>query len=108
MAIDPELIAALKLIGAAACGGVVRMFLRPAKTIKQTVLLLLSCIIVGGFGTHPLLTWAGLSHEFAGAVGAGLGFAGLSLAEAVLRWADRLKKMDVAEVAAWFARGPRP
>jgi len=107
MAIDPELLATLKLLGAAACGGVVRMFLRPAKTLTSSALLLISCIIVGGYGTHPALWWLGLGEEFAGAMGAALGFIGLSIAQAALGWADRLKQVDAATVFDWLMRRPR-
>lgn len=106
--IDPETAAILKLVGASACGGVVRMFLRPAKTLMSSLLLIISCMIVGGFGTHPALWWLGLDTDFAGAMGAALGFIGLSLAQAALSWADKLKQMDIATVAGWFARGGRP
>lgn len=108
MALDPELIQTLKLLGAAACGGIVRMFLRPAKTLTSSALLIISCMIVGGFGTHPVLWWLGLGEEFAGAVGAGLGFIGLSIAQAVLGWADRLKHVDGATVIDWLMRRPKP
>lgn len=102
MDFHPEVWAALKVAGAALCGGVVRMFLRPAKSLTQTILLLVSCVIVGGFGTAPTLAWFNLGPEWAGAMGAALGFSGLSLAQAVLRGLDRL---DLSE---FFNRAAKP
>ena len=107
MALDPEILATLKLIGAAACGGVVRMFLRPAKTLTSSALLLASCIILGVYGAHPALWWLGLGDEFAGAVGAAIGFIGLSIAQAVLGWADGLKQVDGRTALDWLMRRPR-
>ncbi len=97
-----EIVAAAKVAGAALCGGIVRMFLRPAKSLTQTALLLLSCVIVGGFGAAPALAWFNLSSEWAGAMGAALGFSGLSVAQAILRGLD---KLDLTE---FFNRAAKP
>ena len=100
MDVDPEIWSALKVAAAALCGGIVRMFLRPAKSLTQTVLLLISCVIVGGFATAPALAWFSLGPEWAGAMGAALGFSGLSVAQAVLRGLDRLDLSDLFNRAA--------
>lgn len=88
MDIDPAVAANFKIAVAAGAGGLVRMFLRPARSIVQTGMLLASCITCGFYGTHPVLNWFALPADYAGAVGALLGFLGLSLAEGVLRAID--------------------
>ena len=87
---DPEFLAATKVAGAALCGGIVRMFLRPARDLRQTVLLLLCCIICGGFATPIVMDVWQLPDHWAGAMGAALGFVGLSVAQAVLKGLDHL------------------
>lgn len=85
MDIDPVVVANAKIAAGAAAGGVVRIFLRPARTFSQTVLLLASCITCGFYSTRPLIDWWHLPTDYAGAVGALAGFLGLSVAEAALK-----------------------
>jgi len=85
MDIDPAVVANAKVAVAAAAGGVVRICLRPARSLAQTILLLFSCITCGFYATRPVIDWWQLPTDYAGAVGALTGFLGLSIAEAVLK-----------------------
>ena len=85
MDIDPGVVANAKIAAGAAAGGLVRVFLRPARTRGQTLLLLASCITCGFYSTRPLIDWWDLPTDYAGAVGALAGFLGLSVAEAALK-----------------------
>ena len=89
MEIDPAIAANAKIAVGAAAGGIMRSFLRPARSIGQTALLLFSCVTCGFYGTEPLIDWFYLPVDYAGAVGAVLGFLGLSIAEGLLRAFDR-------------------
>lgn len=90
MDIDPAWAAALKLAFAAFCGGMTRLLFRPAASFLKTVWLLFGCMTCGYFGTPVIMHWWTLDHSFVGAVGASIGFIGLSVAEAALRSADKL------------------
>jgi CHASE2 domain-containing sensor protein len=84
-----ELAPHAKIALAALAGGVVRLFLRPARSIGQTVLLLSSCVTCGYFG-QPALSYAwAIPDRFDGAVGALLGLFGVSIATGLLRAVDR-------------------
>lgn len=85
MDIDPGVVANAKIAAGAAAGGLVRVFLRPGRTLGQTLLLLASCITCGFYSTRPLIDWWDLPTDYAGAVGALAGFLGLSVAEAALK-----------------------
>ena len=85
MEIDPAVIANAKIASGAAMGGIVRIFLRPARTLGQTLLLLASCITCGFYATRPVIDLWELPMDYAGAVGALTGFLGLSIAEAMLK-----------------------
>lgn len=87
--LDPSIAANAKIAVGAAAGGIVRSFLRPARSLTHTVLLLFSCVTCGFYGTQPLIDWFSLPVDYAGAVGAALGFLGLSIAEGLLRAFDR-------------------
>lgn len=89
MDFDPNLVANGKIAAGALGGGVVRMFLRPARSLAQTALLLASCVTCGFYGTPPLVDYLHLPADYAGAVGALLGLVGLSVAEGVLKAVDR-------------------
>lgn len=86
MDIDPTLAANAKIALGAGAGGIVRMALRPARSLSQTALLLFSCITCGFYGARPFIGWAALPVDYAGAVGALFGFIGLSFAEAALKF----------------------
>lgn len=88
--LDPGMIANGKIAAGAAAGGLVRMFLRPARSLGQMVALLTSCITCGFYGTAPVADWLNLTRDYDGALGALLGFVGLSLAERLLRTADEV------------------
>lgn len=85
MDIDPAVAHNAKIAIGAAGGGLVRVFLRPARTLGQTILLLISCIACGFYGARPLIDLWHLPVDYAGAVGALAGFIGLSFAEALLK-----------------------
>ncbi len=79
-----------KIALAALLGGMVRLFLRPTRTVGSTVMLLTSCVTCGYFG-QPVISYAmDLPARFDGAVGAILGLIGVSIAEGVLKGVDRL------------------
>jgi hypothetical protein len=87
-----------KIAAASLAGGVVRLFLRPARDLLQTGLLLASCVTCGYFGQPVVSRLMGLPQDFDGAVGALLGLVGVSLASAALKAAD---KFDVLE---WLSK----
>lgn len=85
MDIDPSVAANAKIAAGAAAGGLVRLSLRPARSLGQTALLLTSCVTCGFYSTGPIIDWWNLPIAYAGAVGALSGFLGLSIAEAALK-----------------------
>lgn len=94
MDFDVAWLAHAKLAFAAFCGGMTRLLFRPAASFLKTIWLLFGCVTCGYYGTPVILSWWSIQADYAGAVGASIGFIGLSLAEAALRAAD---KMDVRE-----------
>jgi len=88
-----------KVAAAAFFGGVVRMFLRPAKNLMQTALLLVSCVTCGYFGQPVTSYLLGLPERFDGAIGALIGLIGVSLAQGALKAADRF------DFHAWLPKG---
>lgn len=91
-----------KIAVSAFAGGVVRMFLRPARTLPQTGLLLTSCVTCGYFGQPVASYLLGLPERFDGAMGALIGLIGVSLAEGALKAADK------ADLIGWFTRSKTP
>ncbi len=89
MDIDPDVLANLKIAGSAAAGGLVRLRLRPSKSLGHDVTQLFACVTCGFFGTIPVVDWLSLASEYVGAVGALLGLLGLSCAEGALKAADK-------------------
>jgi hypothetical protein len=90
MDIDPSWAVHAKLAFAAFCGGMTRLLFRPAATFLKTVWLLFGCMTCGYYGTPLVMHWWTLDSSYVGAVGASIGFIGLSVAEAALRSADKL------------------
>lgn len=90
--IDPQALAHAKLAIAALCGGIVRLFLRPATSFLRTGWALFACVTCGFYGTPAMMHYLQLTpdSDFIGAMGAALGFIGLSVAERILRAADGL------------------
>lgn len=92
--VDLWYVAQAKLAGAAFCGGVVRLLFRPAQgeTVLARMLksawLLFGCVTCGFFFTPPMMSWWGFDPSYSGAIGAVLGFVGLSVADGVLRSVD--------------------
>lgn len=84
MDMDPAVVANAKIAAGAAAGGIVRMFLRPARTLRETILLIFSNITCGFYFTGPVLAHWHIPVEYAGAVGALFGLVGLSIAQAIL------------------------
>ncbi len=91
---EPSILAALaphaKVAVAALLGGLVRLFLRPARGVPQTLMLLASCVTCGFYGQPVLSSIANLPERFDGAVGAVLGLIGVSMAEGLLKGVDKL------------------
>ena len=85
MEFDPIVMSNAKVAAGAAAGGIVRIFLRPASTLGQTILLLASCVTCGFYSTQPIIDHWHLPDDYAGAIGALSGFIGLSVAEAVIK-----------------------
>ena len=96
--VDPAWIVHAKLAFASLCGGIVRLIFRPAANLLKTIWLLFGCVTCGFYGTPVLANWLSAGIEYVGAIGALLGFIGLSFAEGALRAADRF------DVAGWIAR----
>jgi len=99
MDIDPSALVHAKLAFASLCGGMVRLLFRPAASLVKTVWLLFGCVTCGFYGTPVMIKWWAIADpEYVGAIGALIGFVGLSFAEGALRAADKF------DVAAWFGR----
>lgn len=98
--IDPSITEAIvahaKIAFAALCGGLVRLLFRPAASLTKTFLMLFGCVSCGYWGTPAAMQWFAFDEAYAGAVGALLGFIGLSLAEGLL------KAVDGFEFKAWL------
>lgn len=103
MAINEIMVGAIlahaKVAMAAFAGGMVRMFLRPAKNFSQAAMLVFACTSCGYFGQPVVSHLAGLPSQFDGAIGALLGLVGVSLAERALKWADK------ADLSRWLPGG---
>jgi len=84
-AFDPAWMAHAKLAFASFCGGVMRLFFRPASSFVKTIWLLFCCVTCGYYGTPAAMHWLEFDPEMSGAVGALLGFLGLSIAEGLLK-----------------------
>lgn len=98
MDIDPSWMVHAKLAFASLCGGIVRLLFRPATSLLKTLWLLFGCVTCGFYGTPVALRLLALDPEaYAGAVGALVGFMGLSFAERALRTADKI------DLLAWLA-----
>jgi len=85
MDFDPAFLAQAKLALASFLGGLVRLYLRPAATLAQSLGLVLSCVICGYYFTPPVMWYFELDVNWTGAVGALIGLLGLSIAEALLK-----------------------
>lgn len=101
--VDPVWIVHAKLAFAAFCGGVTRLLFRPAATFLKTVWLLFGCVTCGYYATPVIAYWWQLDQHYTGALGAAIGFVGLSLAEAFLRAADKFDARSL--LRAWLMRG---
>lgn len=100
---DPNWLVHAKLAFASFCGGVTRLLFRPATSFIKTVWLLFGCVTCGYYGTPVVSYWWSLDQHYTGAMGAAIGFIGLSIAEACLRAAD---KFDAKELLrGWLMRG---
>jgi hypothetical protein len=95
---DPSWLEQAKIAAAPLCGGMIRLFLRPAETIPRGIFMLACCWTCGFFGTPPVMHWLELDPVYAGGMGAMLGLVGLSLAEGLL------KAVDGVDLKAWIAR----
>lgn len=85
---DPYWMDQAKIAFAALCGGMVRLLFRPSSSIAKSAWLLFACVTCGYYGTPPLMHYMAAPVEFAGAIGAAIGFAGLSIAEGMLKAID--------------------
>jgi hypothetical protein len=98
---DPAWLEHAKLAFAAFCGGVLRLLFRPAQSFLKSIWLLFGCVTCGFYGTPAIMRWWEMDQAFVGAIGALLGFLGLSIAEGLL------KAVDGADFKAWVARWVR-
>jgi hypothetical protein len=96
--LDPSWIDHAKIAFAALCGGILRLLFRPATSFLKSIWLLFGCVTCGFYGTPPMMRWWEFDPSYAGAVGALLGFVGLSFAEGLL------KAIDTVDFKAWVAR----
>jgi len=83
--IDPWWMVHAKLAFASFCGGIVRLIFRPADSLIKALWLLFGCVTCGFYGTPVALRFWELGDEFAGAIGALVGFIGLTIAGGALR-----------------------
>jgi hypothetical protein len=88
MEIDPATAAHAKIAFGALCGGILRLLFRPADSFLKSIWLLFGCVTCGFYATPSVVAYFDLQADYAGAVGALLGFVGLSFAEGLLRFAD--------------------
>lgn len=96
--VDPAWVAHAKLAFAALCGGMLRLFFRPATSFLQSLWLLFGCVTCGYYGTPAVMHWWELDESYVGAVGALVGFIGLSIAEGML------KAVDGFEFKSWLLK----
>lgn len=96
--VDPAWLVHAKLAFAALCGGITRLYLKPAASFLKTIWLLFGCVTCGYYATPVVMRWWELGWEqdsaYAGGLGAAIGFIGLSIAEVALRAADKLDLKD--------------
>lgn len=103
--VDPWWLVHAKLAFAALCGGFVRLLFRPATSFLKTAWLLFGCVTCGYFGTPAAMHWWEIEPDFSGAVGALIGFVGLSFAEGMLKMIDNF---DVKEwLIRWSTKGAK-
>lgn len=80
----------LKLAFAAFLGGVTRLILRPIRgetffhAAARSMWMLFGCVTCGYYFTPVAVGWLSINSDYSGAVGALLGFVGLTLAEGIL------------------------
>lgn len=88
MEIDPAFATHAKVAFASLCGGILRLFFRPADSFGKSLWLLFGCVTCGFYATDPVVAFFGLEARYDGAIGALLGFVGLSIAEGLLKAVD--------------------
>jgi hypothetical protein len=87
-AVDPAWLVHAKLAFASLCGGMLRLFFRPAASFLKSIWLLFGCVTCGFYGTPVVRDWGAFDSAYDGALGALVGFIGLSLDEALLKFVD--------------------
>lgn len=92
--VDPAWLAHAKLALAALCGGMLRLLFKPVRdtsftrTVLKSAWLLFGCVTCGYYGTPVVMDWWGFDQSYSGAIGALIGFVGLSIAEGILKGVD--------------------
>lgn len=99
----------LKLAFASFWGGVLRLFLRPVEgesffhAVAKSMWMLFGCVTCGYYFTPVIMGWWGVGGNYTGAVGALLGFVGLSIAEGILAGVDGI---NVPNILRFFLKQP--
>lgn len=83
-----------------------RLLFRPATSFLKSLWLLFGCVTCGFYGTPVMMNWWNLENEYVGAVGALIGFIGLSLAEGLLKAVDSISFKEW--VARWASKSVEP
>lgn len=82
----PPLSPEAKIVIASFAGGMIRLFLKPARSLLKSVWAIACCVICGYYFTPPTVMYFGLEDQWAGAVGALIGLVGLSIADALVNF----------------------
>ena len=86
MELDPHIAAQAKVAIASFFGGMVRLFLRPAASIGQSLALVACCVLLGFYFTPLVMDYFELPEEWSGGIGALIGLIGLSVAEGAVHF----------------------
>jgi len=99
--IDPQTAAEVRVGLAAFTGGLIYHAIRPASSIFKGVTQIVASVLAGLIFTEPCLLYFSIPQAYAGAVGAGIGLLGLSIAAQALRAVEKL------DLAALFRVDPK-
>lgn len=86
---DNEAVAQVRLAMSALAGGVIYHAIRPAATWAKVATRTVACVLAGFIFTEPAMLFFDIPDAYTGAVGAGIGLGGLSIASGVLRAIER-------------------
>lgn len=87
---DPRLAAEVRVGLAAFTGGLIYHAIRPASSALKAATRILASVLAGLIFTEPTMLYFSIPQAYAGAVGAGIGLLGLTIASNALRAVEKI------------------